>query len=347
MTGRKKVTIVGGGQTGGIMAYRLAEKNICDIVIKDVAEFAQHHGKALDIYQGSSFAGFESRLTATDDWDATTGGWLRSQNGQAHVMADTKARIAPKNVVVQLAPYTASPFVDVTGSRSPEAQLVGTGEVWVFTDGKVVKGTWSRPARDQVTTYKDASVQPIALTPGQTFVELVPADLIGTPANAAWLHAFDAADEINIVAIPDLVNPTFGEPPSQAARDAILAAMTYCENRKDCFFVADTAKGLTPTQALGYKQGQAPSPATGNALNSKFAAIYYPWIFVTDPLNAPTAVPPRMPVITPAASSGPMPGMSPVTAAPVMAPNAAPAAAPVAAPLSAWVSTFSATTRLP
>ncbi len=73
MSGRKKVTIVGGGQTGGIMAYRLAEKNICDIVIKDVAEFAQHHGKALDIYQGSSFAGFETTLTATDDWDATAG----------------------------------------------------------------------------------------------------------------------------------------------------------------------------------------------------------------------------------------------------------------------------------
>ena len=68
---RKKVTIVGGGQTGGIMAYRLAQMNICDIVMKDVAEFAQHHGKALDIYQGSSFGGFESKITATDDWDAT------------------------------------------------------------------------------------------------------------------------------------------------------------------------------------------------------------------------------------------------------------------------------------
>ena len=71
MSARKKVTIVGGGQTGGIMAYRLAGMNICDIVIKDVAEFAQHHGKALDIFQGSSFGGFETRLTATDDWDAT------------------------------------------------------------------------------------------------------------------------------------------------------------------------------------------------------------------------------------------------------------------------------------
>jgi malate dehydrogenase len=45
--------------------------NICDIVIKDVAEFAQHHGKALDIYQGSSFGGFESKITPTDEWEAT------------------------------------------------------------------------------------------------------------------------------------------------------------------------------------------------------------------------------------------------------------------------------------
>ncbi len=71
MAGRKKVTIVGGGQTGGIMAYHLAQKNICDIVIKDVAEFAQHHGKSLDIMQGGPFGGFETKITPTDDWEAT------------------------------------------------------------------------------------------------------------------------------------------------------------------------------------------------------------------------------------------------------------------------------------
>jgi hypothetical protein len=108
-------------------------------------------------------------------WDAASGGWQRTQNGAAHVMADTKNRIAPKNVIVQFVPYTASPFVDVTGSRSPEAELVGSGEAWVFSDGKLVRGRWNRPSRDAVTSFVDAGGKPIGLTPGQTFVELIPA----------------------------------------------------------------------------------------------------------------------------------------------------------------------------
>jgi len=121
-----------------------------------------------------SYAGGTS-TTVAYTWDAAKKGWQRAQNGAAHVMADTKDRITPQNVIVQFTPYTASPFVDVTGSRSPEAELVGSGEAWVFTDGKLVRGRWSRPARDQVTSYTDAGGKPIALTPGQTFVELIPA----------------------------------------------------------------------------------------------------------------------------------------------------------------------------
>lgn len=108
-------------------------------------------------------------------WDAGRGGWLRSQNGREHVMADNGERIAPKNVIVQYVPYSGSDFVDVTGSRSPEAEMVGEGEAWIFTDGKLIRGRWSRPTRDAVTGFVDAGGQPIALTPGQTFVELVPA----------------------------------------------------------------------------------------------------------------------------------------------------------------------------
>jgi hypothetical protein len=109
------------------------------------------------------------------DWDAALGGWKRAQNDRAHVMADTKVQIAPKNVIVQYVPYTASDFRDVTGARSPEAEMVGEGEAWVFSEGRLVRGRWSRPTRDAVTSFTDAGGAPIALTPGQTFIELVPA----------------------------------------------------------------------------------------------------------------------------------------------------------------------------
>lgn len=49
---------------------------------------------------------------------------------------------------------------------------MGEGELFVFTDGKVVWGRWSRPAQDQPATLTDNAGNPILLTPGNTWVEL-------------------------------------------------------------------------------------------------------------------------------------------------------------------------------
>lgn len=135
----------------------------------------------------------------------------------------------------------------------------------------------------------------VPLTGGADGVALVPNDLIGAvgtaTTKATGLFAFDAVDDINIVAIPDLHNPAFGVPVD--VRNAIIAGISYCEQRKDCFFVADTPRGLSPQQALAYKRGIAPSTALGNAFNSKFGALYYPWIYATDPLTGkPKIFPP-------------------------------------------------------
>ena len=55
-------------------------------------------------------------------------------------------------------------------------QTVGEGDVWVFTDGRVRKGRWIRPDREQPAHYVDANGLPILLRPGRTWVELLPAD---------------------------------------------------------------------------------------------------------------------------------------------------------------------------
>ena len=47
----KKVTVVGAGNVGATAAQRLAEKQLCDVVLVDIVEGVPQ-GKALDLSQG-------------------------------------------------------------------------------------------------------------------------------------------------------------------------------------------------------------------------------------------------------------------------------------------------------
>ena len=78
------------------------------------------------------------------------------------------------NVVFQVVGYKNTGLVDRSGAAVPEAELVGEGEAWVLTGGRLVKGRWSRPSDGQTTTYTLPSGEPIRLTPGRTWLELVP-----------------------------------------------------------------------------------------------------------------------------------------------------------------------------
>jgi len=73
---------------------------------------------------------------------------------------------------VQSVNYRDTGFTDQSGAPVPEAELVGAGEAWVFTDGKIVRGRWTKPAPAAVTQYLDPSGAPIRLTPGPTWIEL-------------------------------------------------------------------------------------------------------------------------------------------------------------------------------
>lgn len=104
-------------------------------------------------------------------WDGVSGVWKRSHGPAPHV-DDMGRQFAPRNVVVQLVNYRSTGLRDTSGADVPEAELVGQGEVWVFTDGKVVKGRWRKASAEAVTEYLDSSGAPVRLTPGQTWVEL-------------------------------------------------------------------------------------------------------------------------------------------------------------------------------
>ncbi|MFH1963488.1 MAG: phage tail sheath C-terminal domain-containing protein [bacterium] len=99
-------------------------------------------------------------------------------------------------------------------------------------------------------------------------------DYLGDADNKKGLHAFDEVDDINIVAIPDKAGD----------REVIIEALNYCKNRRDCFFIADPPYGLIPTKVREFKKATG-DYSCGNAFNSSYGALYYPWVYISDPLT--------------------------------------------------------------
>jgi hypothetical protein len=112
--------------------------------------------------------GFSNGYDPTYQFDASTKTWKRFY-GIVPFNAASGQQVAPTNVVVQFTDYQGG-----VGNPTAEGQTIGEGDVWVFADGKVVKGRWKRPAKEQPAQYVDATGQPITLLPGTTWVHLVP-----------------------------------------------------------------------------------------------------------------------------------------------------------------------------
>lgn len=149
MSARTKVTVIGGGMTGGAIAQRLVEKGIADVVIQDDPQFAGtlHHGKALDETQAASWLGFDTKITATDAWEDTADsdvivvtagaprkpGMSREEllNGNAGIVRAkvTDATKASPNAVIIIFsnPMDAMCHVALKASGFPRERVIGQG----------------------------------------------------------------------------------------------------------------------------------------------------------------------------------------------------------------------------
>lgn len=147
--GRKKVTIVGAGMTGGAMAQRLIERDICDVVLQDDPQFAgtMHFGKALDEAQAAAWTGYSTRISATDGWEETadsdvvviTAGaprkpgmsreeLLNSNAAIVRAKATEAAKASPNAVIIVFSnPMDAMCHVALQASGFPRERVVGQG----------------------------------------------------------------------------------------------------------------------------------------------------------------------------------------------------------------------------
>ena len=107
------------------------------------------------------------------DYDRTTNTYLRSVTGEKRQVDEaTKSPVAPKNVIVMRMHF--GPLNDNNPKKHRlEAQIIGSGPAWISTNGVTIPGTWKKTALTEATRFFDKAGQPVVLTIGQTFVEVM------------------------------------------------------------------------------------------------------------------------------------------------------------------------------
>lgn len=110
---------------------------------------------------------------STARWTWQDGSWARSEQGRPHLLSDG-AQVTADNVVVLHVQVTGSGIRDAAGNEDPYVLATGSGTVEFLRDGALQRGTWSRPSLSDPYVFRSGADQPMTLTPGRTWVELVP-----------------------------------------------------------------------------------------------------------------------------------------------------------------------------
>jgi hypothetical protein len=98
------------------------------------------------------------------------------------------------------------------------------------------------------------------------------ADYSGDPSQHTGFYAFDEIDALNLIMVPGVTTA-----------EVIHAGVTYAENSQDLMLLAETPIHLEPLEAVDFRKGQG--MYSHGAFNSSYAALYYPWIEINDPVT--------------------------------------------------------------
>ncbi|MFM9138847.1 MAG: DUF3048 domain-containing protein [Actinomycetota bacterium] len=96
-------------------------------------------------------------------WDDKTKEFLRFSDDEPHFGSDEQQLAVPNVVILE---------VEYSNNYSPTSKTVGSGKAYVFTNGVMYEGKWTRDDRLKPYVLTDSAGAPIKLTPGQTFVEV-------------------------------------------------------------------------------------------------------------------------------------------------------------------------------
>jgi malate dehydrogenase len=144
----KKVTVIGAGNVGATAAQRLAEKELCDVVLVDIVDGVPQ-GKALDLAEAAPIEKHDAHLTGANTYDATAGSdiviitagiprkpgmsrddLLSTNAGIVKKVTQEVATRSPEAVLIIVSnPLDAMCHVAFDASRFPKQRVIGMAGV--------------------------------------------------------------------------------------------------------------------------------------------------------------------------------------------------------------------------
>lgn len=112
-----------------------------------------------------------------------------------------------------------------------------------------------------------------------TAVKDVVGRYVGKVDDRSGLSGLEAIDDVTMVVAPDLMAAHQSGSVSREQVKAIqLAMINHCENMANRMAILDPLPDMGPSEVYEWRQNEA-------GFDSKYAALYYPWIQVADPVS--------------------------------------------------------------
>lgn len=119
-----------------------------------------------------------------------------------------------------------------------------------------------------------------------TLPQVQSSHLTGDVTERSGLEGLEIADDVTMVCCPDLMSAYQAK---LIDRDGVKSVQTaiinHCERMGDRIAILDPLPDLTPQEVKRWREQET-------NYDSKYAALYYPWVQVTGPDGRPLAVPP-------------------------------------------------------
>lgn len=132
---------------------------------------AADRGKVKQIKHGF-WSAFSSSMSVTWNYDAATNSYKRTNGANVHVDKNNGKPITTKNVIIVLA--DESPANDGYDGGHILYDLTGTGDAYIFQNGKAIEGSWSKEDSSSRMVFYDEDEEEVSLVRGQVFVEILP-----------------------------------------------------------------------------------------------------------------------------------------------------------------------------